>query len=114
MTSSSLSSLPSELLSLIFRHLPPSDLLSVSLVSRDFHAISRLDSVWAHAIQRELGVKLSSAKKQQDKRLSNAELYLRLLGPYGHCLGLWQRTDIRYYGSLHQVYACCWIEGHAK
>ncbi|KAM7396516.1 hypothetical protein PAMP_019551 [Pampus punctatissimus] len=97
----SLSELPPELLVEIFSLLPGTALPTVALVCNKFRQILNHETVWKRRCVEEFGMQ-KDIKKMDVGGVSSRDLYVKLLHPYRHILGLWQ-PDIGPYGGLLNV-----------
>ncbi|XP_039988829.1 F-box only protein 31 isoform X3 [Xiphias gladius] len=97
----SVAELPPELLVEIFSLLPGTALPSVALVCRKFRQILNTETIWRRRCIREFGM-MEDLRKIEVVGVSSRELYVKLLHPYRHILGLWQ-PDIGPYGGLLNV-----------
>ncbi|CAN9499147.1 unnamed protein product [Ophioblennius macclurei] len=97
----SLSELPPELLVEIFSLLPGTVLPNVALVCKKFRQILNTETIWRRRCMEEFGMK-EDLRKMEAGGVSSQDLYVKLLHPYRHILGLWQ-PDIGPYGGLLNV-----------
>ncbi|KAG7238147.1 hypothetical protein INR49_030211 [Caranx melampygus] len=97
----SLAELPPELLVEIFSLLPGTALPNVALVCKKFRQILSTETIWRRRCIEEFGMK-EDLRKMEAGGVSSRELYVKLLHPYRHILGLWQ-PDIGPYGGLLNV-----------
>ncbi|XP_066524225.1 F-box only protein 31 isoform X2 [Hoplias malabaricus] len=97
----SLLELPPELLVEIFSSLPGTALPSLALVCKKFRQILSTETIWRRRCIEEFGMK-DDLRKMEVVGVSSRELYVKLLHPYRHILGLWQ-PDIGPYGGLLNV-----------
>ncbi|XP_056137737.1 F-box only protein 31 [Lampris incognitus] len=97
----SLLDLPPELLVEIFSLLPGTALPNVALVCKKFRQILNTETIWRRRCMEEFGMK-EDLRKMEAGGVSNRDLYVKLLHPYRHILGLWQ-PDIGPYGGLLNV-----------
>ncbi|XP_037624340.1 F-box only protein 31 isoform X2 [Sebastes umbrosus] len=97
----SLEELPPELLVEIFSLLPGTALPNVALVGKKFRQILNTETIWRRRCMEEFGMK-EDLRKMEVGGVSCRELYVKLLHPYRHILGLWQ-PDIGPYGGLLNV-----------
>ncbi|XP_028264404.1 F-box only protein 31 isoform X2 [Parambassis ranga] len=97
----SLAELPPELLVEIFSLLPGTVLPSVALVCKKFRQILNTETIWRRRCMEEFGMK-EDLRKMEAGGVSSQDLYVKLLHPYRHILGLWQ-PDIGPYGGLLNV-----------
>ncbi|XP_062857635.1 F-box only protein 31 isoform X2 [Trichomycterus rosablanca] len=97
----SLLDLPPELLMEIFSSLPGTALPNLSLVCKKFKQILSTETIWRRRCAEEFGMK-DDLRKMEVAGVSSRELYVKLLHPYRHVLGLWQ-PDIGPYGGLLNV-----------
>ncbi|XP_076847816.1 F-box only protein 31 isoform X2 [Brachyhypopomus gauderio] len=97
----SLLDLPPELLVEIFSSLPGTALPNLALVCKKFRQILSTETIWRRRCTEEFGMK-DDLRKMEVVGLSSRELYVKLLHPYRHILGLWQ-PDIGPYGGLLNV-----------
>uniref|UniRef100_A0A8C4S2P2 F-box protein 31 n=1 Tax=Erpetoichthys calabaricus TaxID=27687 RepID=A0A8C4S2P2_ERPCA len=93
--------LPPELLVEIFSSLPGTALPNLSLVCKKFRQIINTDTIWRRRCIEEFGM-CEDLRKLEVEGLPSRELYVKLLYPYRHILGLWQ-PDIGPYGGLLNV-----------
>ncbi|KAM9854987.1 F-box only protein 31 [Aulostomus maculatus] len=96
-----LSDLPPELLVEIFSLLPGTALPSVALVCKKFRQILSTETIWRRRCAAEFGMS-KDLRKMEVEGVSSQDLYVKLLHPYRHILGLWQ-PDIGPYGGLLNV-----------
>ncbi|XP_061678946.1 F-box only protein 31 isoform X1 [Syngnathoides biaculeatus] len=96
-----LSELPPELLVEIFSILPGTALPNVALVCKKFRQILNTETIWRRRCVKEFHVK-EDLRKMEVGGVSSRDLYVKLLHPYRHILGLWQ-PDIGPYGGLLNV-----------
>ncbi|XP_051547709.1 F-box only protein 31-like isoform X2 [Myxocyprinus asiaticus] len=99
----SLLDLPPELLVEIFASLPGTALPNLALVCKKFRQILNTETIWRRRCTEEFGMK-DDLRKMEIVGMSSRELYVKLLHPYRHILGLWQ-PDIGPYGGLLNVVA---------
>ncbi|XP_034390746.1 F-box only protein 31 isoform X1 [Cyclopterus lumpus] len=97
----SLAELPPELLVEIFSLLPGTALPNVALVGKKFRQILNTETIWRRRCTEEFGMK-DDLRKMEVGGVSSRDLYVKLLHPYRHILGLWQ-PDIGPYGGLLNV-----------
>lgn len=97
----SLLELPPELLVEIFSLLPGTVLPNVALVCKKFRQILNTETIWRRRCVEEFGMK-EDLRKMEAGGVSSQDLYVKLLYPYRHILGLWQ-PDIGPYGGLLNV-----------
>ncbi|XP_074534392.1 F-box only protein 31 [Halichoeres trimaculatus] len=97
----SLADLPPELLVEILSLLPGTALPNVSLVCKKFRQIVNTETIWRRRCTEEFGMK-EDLRKMEVGGVSSRDLYVKLLHPYRHILGLWQ-PDIGPYGGLLNV-----------
>lgn len=97
----SLLELPPELLVEIFSLLPGTALPNVALVCKKFRQILNTETIWRRRCMEEFGMK-DDLRKMEVGGVSSRDLYVKLLHPYRHILGLWQ-PDIGPYGGLLNV-----------
>uniref|UniRef100_A0A3Q2P6N0 F-box protein 31 n=1 Tax=Fundulus heteroclitus TaxID=8078 RepID=A0A3Q2P6N0_FUNHE len=97
----SLMELPPELLVEIFSLLPGTVLPNVALVCKKFRQILNTETIWRRRCVEEFGMK-EDLRKMEAGGVSSQDLYVKLLHPYRHILGLWQ-PDIGPYGGLLNV-----------
>lgn len=97
----SLADLPPELLVEIFSLLPGTALPNVALVCKKFKQILNTETIWRRRCMEEFGMK-DDLRKMEVGGVSSRDLYVKLLHPYRHILGLWQ-PDIGPYGGLLNV-----------
>ncbi|XP_041854161.1 F-box only protein 31 isoform X2 [Melanotaenia boesemani] len=97
----SLSELPPELLVEIFSLLPGIVLPNVALVCKKFRQILNTETIWRRRCMAEFGMG-EDLRKLEAGGASSQDLYVKLLHPYRHILGLWQ-PDIGPYGGLLNV-----------
>ncbi|XP_047451684.1 F-box only protein 31 isoform X2 [Mugil cephalus] len=97
----SLVELPPELLVEILSLLPGTALPNVALVCKKFRQILNTETIWRRRCMEEFGMK-EDLRKMEAGGVSSQDLYVKLLHPYRHILGLWQ-PDIGPYGGLLNV-----------
>uniref|UniRef100_A0A8B9JL37 F-box protein 31 n=1 Tax=Astyanax mexicanus TaxID=7994 RepID=A0A8B9JL37_ASTMX len=97
----SLVDLPPELLVEIFSSLPGTVLPNLALVCKKFRQILSTETIWRRRCTEEFGMR-DDLRKMEVMGVSSRELYVKLLHPYRHILGLWQ-PDIGPYGGLLNV-----------
>ncbi|XP_044213714.1 F-box only protein 31 isoform X2 [Thunnus albacares] len=97
----SLKELPPELLVEIFSLLPGTALPNVALVCKKFRQILNTETIWRRRCIEEFGMQ-QDLRKMEVGGVSSRDLYVKLLHPYRHILGLWQ-PDIGPYGGLLNV-----------
>ncbi|XP_008409703.1 F-box only protein 31 isoform X2 [Poecilia reticulata] len=97
----SLMELPPELLVEIFSLLPGTVLPNVALVCKKFRQILNTETIWRRRCVEEFGMR-EDLRKMEATGVSSQDLYVKLLHPYRHILGLWQ-PDIGPYGGLLNV-----------
>ena len=90
--------LPEEIQVLILGQLDATSLCSTALTCKHFHQLSSREEVWISMAKRLFGVELNVTDSFSPKQFYKA--WLHKLGPM---LGLWQRTNLRYYSSLARV-----------
>lgn len=93
--------LPPELLVEIFSTLPGTTLPNIALVCKKFRQILNTETIWRRRCADEFGMK-EDLRKMEVVGVSSRDLYVKLLHPYRHILGLWQ-PDIGPYGGLLNV-----------
>ncbi|XP_058502115.1 F-box only protein 31 isoform X2 [Solea solea] len=96
-----LAELPPELLVEILSLLPGTTLPNVALVCKTFRQILNTETVWRRRCIEEFGMK-EDLRKMEVGQVSSRDIYVKLLHPYRHILGLWQ-PDIGPYGGLLNV-----------
>ncbi|XP_019934717.2 F-box only protein 31 isoform X2 [Paralichthys olivaceus] len=97
----SLAELPPELLVEILSLLPGTALPNVALVCKTFRQILNTETIWRRRCIEEFDMK-GDLRKMEVGGVSSRDLYVKLLHPYRHILGLWQ-PDIGPYGGLLNV-----------
>lgn len=97
----SLLDLPPELLLEIFSSLPGTALPNLALVCKKFRQILSTETIWRRRCAEEFGMN-DDLRKMELAEVSSRDLYVKLLYPYRHILGLWQ-PDIGPYGGLLNV-----------
>ncbi|XP_058624094.1 F-box only protein 31 isoform X2 [Onychostoma macrolepis] len=97
----SLLELPPELLVEIFSSLPGAALPNLALVCKKFRQILNTETIWRRRCTEEFGMR-EDLRKMEIVGMSSRDLYVKLLHPYRHILGLWQ-PDIGPYGGLLNV-----------
>ncbi|XP_053741088.1 F-box only protein 31 isoform X1 [Synchiropus splendidus] len=97
----SLSDLPPELLVEVFSLLPGTVLPNVALVCKKFRQILNTETIWRRRCVKEFGME-EDLRRMEVGGVSSRDLYVKLLHPYRHILGLWQ-PDIGPYGGLLNV-----------
>ncbi|XP_059192086.1 F-box only protein 31 [Centropristis striata] len=97
----SLAELPPELLVEIFSLLPGTALPNVALICKKFRQILNTETIWRRRCMKEFGMQ-EDLRKMEVGGVSSRDLYVKLLHPYRHILGLWQ-PDIGPYGGLLNV-----------
>nr|XP_040023926.1 F-box only protein 31-like isoform X1 [Gasterosteus aculeatus aculeatus] len=97
----SLADLPPELLVEIFSLLPGTALPSVALVGKKFRQILNTETIWRRRCMAEFDMK-EDLRRMEVGGVSSRDLYVELLHPFRHILGLWQ-PDIGPYGGLLNV-----------
>uniref|UniRef100_A0A8C7YLH5 F-box protein 31 n=1 Tax=Oryzias sinensis TaxID=183150 RepID=A0A8C7YLH5_9TELE len=97
----SLAELPPELLVEIFSLLPGTVLPNVALVCKKFRQILNTETIWRKRCMEEFGMN-EDLRKMEAGGVCSQDLYVKLLHPYRHILGLWQ-PDIGPYGGLLNV-----------
>uniref|UniRef100_A0A8D3A4A9 F-box domain-containing protein n=1 Tax=Scophthalmus maximus TaxID=52904 RepID=A0A8D3A4A9_SCOMX len=93
--------LPPELLVEILSRLPGTALPSVALVCKKLRQLLNTETIWRRRCIEEFDMK-EDLRKMEVGGVSSQELYVKLLHPYRHILGLWQ-PDIGPYGGLLNV-----------
>ena len=88
--------LPPEILEKILTRLSGSDICSLRQTCSTLLQVCDKNSVWSEISRRDYGIDLSGAAPAR-------EIYQKLLERFGFCLGLWQRTDLEYYGEVIHV-----------
>ncbi|XP_014397502.1 PREDICTED: F-box only protein 31 [Myotis brandtii] len=96
----SLQDLPVEMLVEIFASLPGTDLPSLAQACTKFHHILHTDSIWRRRCREEFGV-CENLQNLETLGTSYREVYAKLLHPYRHILGLWQRDTEGYKTLLY-------------
>ena len=91
----SLLDLPEEIQLLVLSKLDASSLCSVSLTCHHLHRLVEEEVVWSSLAKRLYKVDLHVTESFSPKKFYKA--WLHNLGPL---LGVWQRTDLRYYSGL--------------
>ncbi|KAM7414316.1 hypothetical protein PAMA_019234 [Pampus argenteus] len=97
----SLLELPPELLVEILSLLPGTALPNVALVCKKFRQILNSETIWKRRCVEEFSMQ-QDFRKMEVGGVSSRDLYVKLLHPYRHILGLWQ-PDIGPYGGLLNV-----------
>uniref|UniRef100_A0A8C4F912 F-box domain-containing protein n=1 Tax=Dicentrarchus labrax TaxID=13489 RepID=A0A8C4F912_DICLA len=97
----SLADLPPELLVEIFSLLPGTALPNVALVCKKFKQMLNTETIWRRRCMEEFGMR-DDLRKMEVGGVCSRDLYVKLLHPYRHILGLWQ-PDIGPYGGLLNV-----------
>ncbi|XP_026095076.1 F-box only protein 31 isoform X2 [Carassius auratus] len=97
----SLLDLPPELLVEICSSLPGTALPNLALVCKKFRQILNTETIWRRRCTEEFGMS-DDLRKMEIVGMSSRDLYVKLLHPYRHILGLWQ-PDIGPYGGLLNV-----------
>ncbi|KAK2867445.1 hypothetical protein Q8A67_025562 [Cirrhinus molitorella] len=97
----SLLDLPPEILVEIFASLPGTALPNLALVCKKFRQILNTETIWRRRCTEEFGM-MDDLRKMEIVGMSSRDLYVKLLHPYRHILGLWQ-PDIGPYGGLLNV-----------
>ena len=87
--------LPTEIKVLILSELNATSLCSVALTCHDLHTLAAEEEIWVALAKRLHGVEI-----QVSDSFSPSQFYKAWLHRLGPLLGLWQRTDLRYYSSL--------------
>ena len=91
----SLLDLPEEIQVLILSHLDATSLCSVALTCHHLHHLANEEEVWIALAKRLHHIDLHVSESFSPRQFYKA--WLHGLGPL---LGLWQRTDLRYYSGL--------------
>ncbi|XP_041125301.1 F-box only protein 31-like isoform X5 [Polyodon spathula] len=100
-TRNTLLDLPPEILVAIFSSLPGTALPNLALVCKKFRQILSTETIWRRRCRTEFGM-CEDLRKMEVVGLSSKDLYVKLLHPNRHILGLWQ-PDIGPYGGLLNV-----------
>ncbi|MGH0152006.1 UNVERIFIED_CONTAM: hypothetical protein FKN15_023426 [Acipenser sinensis] len=100
-TRNTLLDLPPEILVAIFSSLPGTALPNLALVCKKFRQILNTETIWRRRCVAEFGM-CEDLRKMEVVGLSSKDLYVKLLHPNRHILGLWQ-PDIGPYGGLLNV-----------
>ena len=87
--------LPGEIKVLILSQLDPPSLCAAALTCHNLHNIAAEEEVWVTLAKRLYGLEMHVSDSFSPSQFFKA--WLHKLGPL---LGLWQRTDLRYYSSL--------------
>ena len=87
--------LPGEIKVLILSQLDATSLCSAALTCHHLHNIAAEEEIWVTLAKRLYGVELHMLDSFLPSQFY--KVWLHKLGPL---LGLWQRTDLRYYSSL--------------
>ena len=90
--------LPEEIKVWIFSQLDATSLCSVSLTCHHPHNLAAEEEIWVALAKRLHGVQM-----QVSNSFSPSQFYKAWLHKLGPLLGLWQRTDLRYYSSLVRI-----------
>ena len=90
--------LPEEIQVLILSHLDATSLCSAALTCHHLHHLANEEEIWVTLARRLYGVEMQVADS-----FSPSQFYKAWLHKLGPLLGLWQRTDLRYYSSLVRV-----------
>ena len=90
--------LPEEIKVWIFSQLDATSLCSVSLTCHHLHNLAAEEEIWVALAKRLHGVQM-----QVTDSFSPSQFYKAWLHKLGPLLGLWQRTDLRYYSSLVRI-----------
>ena len=88
--------LPPEILEKILTRLTGRDICSLRQTCSTLLQVCDKNSVWAEISRRDYRIDLPGGAPAR-------EIYQKLLERFGFCLGLWQRTDLEYYGEVIQV-----------
>ncbi|MGH0115203.1 UNVERIFIED_CONTAM: hypothetical protein FKN15_070723 [Acipenser sinensis] len=100
-TRNTLLDLPPEILVAIFSSLPGTALPNLALVCKKIRQILNTETIWRRRCMAEFGM-CEDLRKMEVVGLSSKDLYVKLLHPNRHILGLWQ-PDIGPYGGLLNV-----------
>ena len=87
--------LPGEIKVLILSQLAPPPLCAAALPCHNLHNIAAEEEIWVTLAKRLYGLEMHVSDSFSPSQFFKA--WLHKLGPL---LGLWQRTDLRYYSSL--------------
>ena len=90
--------LPPEIIERIVKQLGPSDLCTLRSVCSTFRDIVDHEAVWVTRSREDYNISISSTSET-----SCRDLYQNLLYKYGHLTGVWQRTNLSFYGELIQL-----------
>ena len=88
--------LPPEILEKLLTRLSGRDICRLRQTCSRLLQVCDKNSVWWEISRRDYGVDLPAGAPAR-------EIYQKLLERFGFCLGLWQRTDLEYYGEVIQV-----------
>ena len=95
----SLDRLPPEVLVKIFLHLPIKDIFNLSRSCKSCANIGQINLFWEQKIFKDFGIIVKNNVNNHDAKT----FYQHVLYKFGHHLGLWQRTNFQYHGSLFQL-----------
>jgi len=95
-----LQDLPLELQLSVMTYLDPGNVSALSATCKHFCNLSTDESIWIKIIFREFGLKV---KSRHD--FSPRHFYKSVLHPHKHILGVWNRTNLKFYGGILKVTA---------
>jgi len=96
----SLSTLPPEILLLILRQLGAEDAHAMATTCHALAAVARTPSLWEAYLRRDFGLSVDREISVSSSRWLHRRMDKQ---KWSNALGLWRRTDVSHYGSLHQV-----------
>jgi len=91
--------LPTEVLLRILANLSSSDICSVSLVQSALRYLVQDEGIWIRKAKDDFEIEL-----KKSEAFSPRQFYQRVLYRFGPLIGLWQRTDLRYYSGLIKIF----------
>eukprot|EP00088_Acartia_fossae_P034409 TRINITY_DN3532_c1_g1_i3.p1 TRINITY_DN3532_c1_g1~~TRINITY_DN3532_c1_g1_i3.p1 ORF type:complete len:393 (+),score=73.22 TRINITY_DN3532_c1_g1_i3:464-1642(+) len=93
-----LQNLPPEILITIFSNLDLPSITALTTTCKAFHDLCRNESIWANLSYRQFNVDLKVTAT-----FSPRLFYRTLLYPYRKAVGVWQRKNLKHYGSILKV-----------
>jgi len=94
--------LPIELQLSVMSYLNPGNLSALAATCKHFNFLSKDEFIWIEIIFREFAIKV---KSRQD--FSARHFYKTVLHKHKHILGVWNRTNLKFYGGILKVTALC-------
>jgi len=90
--------LPPEIIVRIFAMVGPADLCVLRRVCSTWRDLVDEEIIWISRAKEDYNISILSSSE-----ISSKSIYQKLLCPYGHLTGVWQRTNLNLYGELMEV-----------